>query len=56
MNFLFYRNVRVIEDKANILLYGSECVGKKTMATRLVANTCWITTCPSVSSLTNISR
>lgn len=36
MNFLFYRNVRVIEDKANILLYGSECVGKKTMATRLV--------------------
>jgi len=36
MNFYFYRNARVIEDKSHVLLYGAECVGKKTLATRLV--------------------
>lgn len=36
MNFYFYRNVRVIEEKSHILLHGTECVGKKTLATRLV--------------------
>lgn len=36
MNFYYYKNVRVIEDNAHIILYGTECIGKKTLATRLV--------------------
>ena len=36
MNFYYYKHVRFIEDNSNIVLYGAECVGKKTLATRLV--------------------